>query len=224
MKKLHLLLLVAVLSCFVMGCRKPVEVSFEVATLNVAAEGGTCSTELKSNGEWSIGSTAEWLTVSPTSGNGDATITFEVQPNSDEHSRSIEVMATTKDNTASVTIKQEGGAEPALEPFIILLPNFFLGSWEGGTFQVVIQANIAWTVTGLPEWLDFSSLDGEGNDTLQMTIRPYLESGNREADITFGDGNTSMSVKWEWARWNISLVSHRMSYRCLMLVMPELWP
>ncbi len=76
MKKLHLFLFVAALSCFVMGCRKPVEVSFGVESLNVTAEGGTYTAELKSNGDWTIGSTAEWLTVSPTSGNGNATLTF----------------------------------------------------------------------------------------------------------------------------------------------------
>ena len=106
MKKLHLFLFVAALSCFVMGCRKPVEVSFGVESLNVTAEGGTYTAELKSNGDWTIGSTAEWLTVSPTSGNGNATLTFEVQPNTVAQSRSLEVRATTKDNTASLNIKQ----------------------------------------------------------------------------------------------------------------------
>ena len=191
MKKLHLFLFVAALSCFVMGCRKPVNVSFGVESLNVAAEGGTYTAELKSNGDWTIGSTAEWLTVSPTSGNGDATLTFIAPPNLTGQVRNQKITATTKDNTASMTISQVAGDDPVPEPYITLTPNSMLGDWEGGSFQVIVQANIAWTVTGLPEWLDFSSLDGEGNDTLQMTIRPYLESGNREADITFGDGNTS---------------------------------
>lgn len=186
MKKLHLFLFVAALSCFVMGCRKPVEVSFGVESLNVAAEGGTYTAELKSNGDWTIGSTAEWLTVSPTSGNGNATLTFEVQPNTVAQSRSLEVRATTKDNTASLNIKQEG-----IAGYITLIPNSMLGDWEGGSFQVIVQANIMWTVTNLPEWMDCSKMESSGDDTLLMTMHPFFEMGNREAFITFGDDNTS---------------------------------
>lgn len=187
MKKLHLFLFVAALSCFVMGCRKPVEVSFGVESLNVTAEGGTYTAELKSNGDWTIGSTAEWLTVSPTSGNGNATLTFEVQPNTVAQSRSLEVRATTKDNTASLNIKQEG-----IAGYITLIPNSMLGDWEGGSFQVIVQANIMWTVTNLPEWMDCSKMEGRGDDTLLMTMHPFFEMGNREAFITFGDDNTSV--------------------------------
>lgn len=191
MRKLHFLLFVGALSCFVMGCRKPVEVSFDDNSKTIAAEGGTCTVELKSNGDWTIGSTAEWLRVSPTSGNGDATITIEVQPNLTEQVRIQEITATTKDNMASVTISQEAGGDPAPEPYINLSPNSMLGDWEGGSFQVVIRANIAWTVTALPEWVNCSVMEGEGDDTLWMTMQPYLELGNREAYITFGDENTS---------------------------------
>ena len=191
MKKLHLFLFVAALSCFVMGCRKPVDVSFGIESLNVAAEGGTYTAELKSNGDWTIGSTAEWLTVMPTSGNGDATLTFEVQPNLTGQVRNQEITATTKDNAASMTISQVAGSDPALEPYITLTPNSMLGDWEGGSFQVIVQANIAWTVTGLPEWMDCSTMEGNGDDTLYMTMRPFIEMSNREAFITFGDDNTS---------------------------------
>lgn len=191
MKKLHLFLFVAALSCFVMGCRKPVNVSFGVESLNVAAVGGTYTTELKSNGDWTINSTAEWLTVSSTSGNGDATLTFVVQPNLTGEVRNQEITATTKDNTALLTISQEASGDPIPEPYITLAPNSMLGDWEGGLFQVIVQANIAWTVTNLPEWMACSAMEGRDNDTLRMTMRPFLEMGNREAYITFGDNNTS---------------------------------
>lgn len=191
MKKLHLFLFVAALSCFVMGCRKPVNVSFGVESLNVAAEGGTYTAELKSNGDWTIGSTAEWLTVSPTSGNGDATLTFIAPPNLTGQVRNQKITATTKDNTASMTISQVAGDDPVPEPYITLTPNSMLGDWEGGSFQVIVQANIAWTVTGLPEWMDCSTMEGSGDDTLYMTMRPFIEMSTREAFITFGDDNTS---------------------------------
>lgn len=184
MKRLHLFLFVAALSCFVMGCRKPVEVSFGVDSKTIAAEGGSCTVALKSNGDWTVSTTAEWFTVSPTSGNGDATLTIEVQPNTSDQVRSQEIIASTKDNTASLSIEQEG-----TDKYITLMPSSMLGDWEGGSFQVIVHANIAWTVTTLPEWVECSKLEGNGDDTLWMTMNPFLEPGHREADVTFGDEN-----------------------------------
>ena len=80
MKRLHLSLFVVAIACLLVGCRKPAEVSFDIQSQTIAAEGGTYSVELKSNGDWSIDATAEWLTVSPTSGHGDATLTLERKP------------------------------------------------------------------------------------------------------------------------------------------------
>lgn len=190
MKKLHLFLFVAALSCLAIGCRKPVEVSFGVESLNIAAEGGTYTVELKSNGEWSLSAIEEWLVVTPSSGNGNATLSFEARPNTTSQPRNIEVKATTKDNTASLTIQQEGTSK-----YITLSPSSMLGDWEGGTFQVVVQSNMAWTVTTLPDWVHCSALEGEGNDTVQMTMLAFLESGTREAYITFGDGNISTQFR-----------------------------
>jgi hypothetical protein len=185
MKKLHLFLFIAVLSCLAMGCRKSVEVSFGVESLNLAAEGGTYTVELKSNGDWSLGATEGWLTVTPASGNGDATLTIEAQPNTTNQPRSIEVKATTKDNMASLTIVQEGTAA-----YITINPNSMLGDWEGGLFQVIVGSNMAWKVMTLPEWMDCATMEGNGDDTLRMSMHPFVEVGHREAEITIGDNNT----------------------------------
>lgn len=191
MKKLHLFLFVAALSCLAIGCRKPVEVSFGVDTLSVAAAGGTYTTELKSNGDWTIGATAEWLTVTPASGNGNTTLTIEVQPNLTEEVRSQEITATTKDNTASLTISQEAGGDPAPGPYITLMPNGMLGDWEGGSFEVVVHANVAWTVTESPDWVTCSVMEGQGDDTLWMTMNPFLEPGGREGYVVFAGGDVT---------------------------------
>ena len=56
MKKLTLLIVAAIAFAF-MGCRKPVEVSFDQATQEIDAQGGSIEVSLKSNGEWTIAMT-----------------------------------------------------------------------------------------------------------------------------------------------------------------------
>lgn len=110
MKKLPVLLFVASIICALAGCRKPVEVSISMQSTTIAAEGGTYTADLKSNGEWAVSSTAEWLTVSPASGNGNTTLTLLAQANPTDQVRSVEIQASTKDNTALLTLTQEAGS------------------------------------------------------------------------------------------------------------------
>ena len=187
MKKFHFFLFVAALTCFMVGCRKPVEVSFGVQSLNVAAEGGNYTVELKSNGEWNIGSTSDWLTVSPTSGNGNATLTIVAQPNTTLRARCIEIQASSKDNTAKLTVSQEG----RIEPIISLDPSSIECGVEGGEFSIAVHTQMAWTVSSLPVWITCSTMEGEGEATVMVKVMPLQEGARREADVVFGDENAS---------------------------------
>ena len=88
MKKLKCFLFVAAVALSLVGCQKAVEVSFDGATQEIDAQGGSIEVALKSNGEWTLVSTAEWLTVNPVSGNGDATLTLTAVANTFGESRS----------------------------------------------------------------------------------------------------------------------------------------
>lgn len=184
MKKFHFFLFVAAISCFLTGCRKPVEVSFGTQTLDVVAEGGTYTAELKSNGDWTLGLTSEWLSVSPTSGNGDATLTLVAQSNASDQVRSVEIHATTKDNTAVLTVSQEAAA-PAPVAAIRLTPSTIECYQGGGDFEVAVETQVAWTVTEVPQWVMCSVMEGSGNSTVTVIVKPLEAEGHREADIEF---------------------------------------
>ena len=81
MNKLKFFMFVAVLAFAAYGCRKPVEVSFVNNAFEIGAQGGVLEANLESNGEWNINSVPEWITVSPTSGTGNAALTLTVLPN-----------------------------------------------------------------------------------------------------------------------------------------------
>ena len=95
MKKLSYLLFIVAVSIAFVGCRKPVEVSFDTTTQEVDAQGGSIEVVLKSNGDWTINSPAEWVTVSPMSGKGDATLTLTIEANTSGEDRATQIKATT---------------------------------------------------------------------------------------------------------------------------------
>lgn len=193
MKKLHFFLFVATMACFVIACHKPVEVSFAPQSLTAEAAGGTYSVELKSNGNWTLELASEWLTVSPVSGNGDATLTVSVTPNTTYQTRSVEINATTKDNVAVLKVNQEAETIPVSS--IILDPSAIECDQEGGIFEVVVKTQMTWSVSELPEWVACSVMEGVGMDTLQVSIRPLREGDHREAVVVLGNEESNAQLQ-----------------------------
>lgn len=146
--------------------------------------------ELKSNGDWTIDSISEWLMVSPISGKGDATLTLVAQPNTSPQVRSVIIQASTKDNSASLTISQEGGSVPDNPSNIVLAPSSINCGHEGGKFLVAIHTQMTWTAAGIPDWVTCSAVEGEGDAEVIVTVMPFNEGSSREANVEFGDGNT----------------------------------
>lgn len=187
MKTLKYLLFVVTLASAVVGCRKPVEVSFANAEQEMAAEGGSVEVALKSNGEWTIEPTVEWLTVSPMSGTGDATLTFTAQANMTGENRSTKITASTKDNAAVITVTQE-----AVLYYVNVSPLGIYCDEEGGEFTVEVSSNIEWEVI-TPEWVSSSMMSGSNDATLTLTVSPIEGdvAASREAEVFIGSLNSA---------------------------------
>lgn len=208
MKKLSVLLFVAVIICALAGCRKPVDVSMSTQSLTIAAEGGTYTADLKSNGEWTVSSTAEWLSVSPSSGNGNITLTLLVQANPTDQPRSVEIKATTKDNTASLTLTQEAGSQgedpgdnpgddPGDDPgdnpgggeepvhYLTIQSEEFLVGYEGGSMTITLGCDELWSVINDFDWVSFDKTTGEGDDEIIVTVTENATYESRRGEVKF---------------------------------------
>ena len=190
MKQLKCFLIVAAVALIVMGCQKTVEVSFENTTQEIDAQGGSIELALKSNGDWTIEPTVEWMTINPMSGKGDATLTLTAEANTTGESRTAEVKATTKDNTATLTLTQG-----APEEYVNVTPKEILCGSEGGEFVVELSTTVDWTVSA-PEWIVCTPEEGSGNASITLTVKPVDGdfSGDREAEVLFGDLNISDKI------------------------------
>ena len=185
MKTLKYLLFVAALAIAVVGCRKPVEVSFASAEYEIDAQGGSVEVALKSNGEWTIEPTEEWFTVSPVSGSGDAMLTFTAQANMTGESRLAKITASTKDNTAVMTLTQG-----AVLYYVDVMPLSIYCGEEGGEFTVEVSSNIEWEVI-TPGWVSSSMTSGANDATLTLTVSPIDGdlAESREGEVFIGDLN-----------------------------------
>ena len=194
MKKINYLLFVVALAMSFVGCRKPVEVSFDTTTQEINAQGGTVEIVLKSNGDWTINPTAEWIAVSPMSGKGDATLTLTVEANTTGEDRSTQIKATTKDNTATLVVTQ-GAQSPQPQYYLNVSPKNYRCGGAGGEFTVEISSNLDWIVT-TPQWITCSVMEGFDDATVTLTISPIEDEKieMREADVLFESSLASDKV------------------------------
>lgn len=194
MKKLNYLVLVAAMAFVFVGCRKPVEVSFSSTTQEINPMGGSIEMALKSNGEWTINSTSGWITISPMSGKGDATLTFVAEANATGEERTAEIKAITKDNTATLIVIQGAAIQPP-QYYLTVTPKEFQCGSAGGEFIVTVSSNMDWAVTA-PQWISCSETNGSNNATITLTVNPIdgeiIET--READVLFSGSNASDKV------------------------------
>ena len=190
MKKLSKLFFLVGMMAFVLaGCKKEVEVSLSKSSVSIAAEGDTMEVTLSSNGDWQVSGTAEWLTVSPLTGNGDAILTLVAQPNPDTVARTATLEVTTKDQSATLEVTQK-----ALSHFISVAPTEIVCGNEGGEFTVEVGANIDWTVSDLPDWVSCTPLSGSGTGTLTLGIASLVGQRPRQATIKVGSDTLSATL------------------------------
>lgn len=74
---------------------------------DVAAAGGVNSSSITSNAAWTATSNAAWLTVSPTSGSGNGTLSFNAAQNTSSLARTATVTIVAGTLTQTVTVTQQ---------------------------------------------------------------------------------------------------------------------
>ena len=173
---------VAVVALSLVGCQKAVEVSFDGTVPEIEAQGGSVEVALKSNGDWTVSSSAEWLAVTPTSGNGNATLTLTADANTMEP-RSAQITASTKDNTAVLTVTQQ-----APRYYINVTPKEIRCDAEGGEYTIQVSSNINWTVS-VPQWITSSVSEGSNDATLTLTISRIEGDFSESRDVEVFIGN-----------------------------------
>lgn len=190
MKSLKHILMIAAFALVAASCTKEVKVSVASDEIVVAPEGGTMEVAVASNGEWSVDFGFDWMTVSPMSGKGDATLSLSVTPNEGSESRSGQVTVSSKDNSAIFTVRQEPNA---LVPFITIEPDTIRSMVQGGTYDIVIKSNVNWEVGTTARWITFSTTSGSGNAQITVTINDMSATtlSQREADVTIGNADVS---------------------------------
>lgn len=189
MKKILFLISLALLA---FACEKPqpeeeYKLTVDPLEVNIDKDGGSVTVSVESNGKWAVTSTDNWITISPSEGEGNATVTLSAEKNDTEKARKGTVSVNGSSKKYTVTVKQEvsmpdGPVVPAKVTEIKTADDFVafgktMDSYEP-TETVKLAADI--TVNAPIAWLA-CNFDGQDHT---ITLNYEENTAYTEADLT----------------------------------------
>ena len=151
--------------------------------LNIESAGNSqADFEIFSNMIWRVTDNSDWLTVSPSNGFGNDTITCTAaSANPSTNPRTAEVIVSGGAGIKSVSVTQNG-AEPVLE----VSPDSLNVGWVAGSNAgFTVNSNTSWTVNAEAAWLSVSPAGGSDSGSVTVTtMAANTSSAPRNTAVT----------------------------------------
>lgn len=160
-------------------------------SLNFPASGGTQNVNITSNTSWSASESISYLSVSPTSGTNNGTISINCDPNTSTVARS-----------GSITVSGNGVAnqtitftQAGLPPILNVSPTSLLFENNGGTQTIAIESNMTWTLSESLSFVSLSVTTGSNSRTVEVICQPNTLAANRSGTIALsGTGVATKTI------------------------------
>ena len=104
------------------------------------SKGGEDYFDIESNTDWTISNTSDWLTIEPTEGNGNASVTLTASASDVYDDRNTVITVKAGDKTETFTVTQKYAEA------LLVTKNKFDIPQEGGDFTIEIQSNISYEI------------------------------------------------------------------------------
>lgn len=175
-------------------------------SLSFGDDSSSSSLSITADDPWEITNDNEWISISPLSGKGDATVNVSVAENELEKSRKGSISISMLDKTISVSINQTG------KVFSVDIDNTdLMFPASGGDVSFNITSNTNWTLSDYPSWLTLSKTNGKGNQEIKATASENPNVTERSGSIILGiegkDENKTISVTQQGKSFDLSPTS-----------------
>ncbi len=186
------------------ACEKDIvpQIELSQADVTLPTNESTAEVAFTANTNWTATITGTWCTISPSNGDGDATITISAGNNFSAQSRTATLKIVSKDLVKEVVITQDY-AQLSTSSLELSFPK------TSSVQQLVITSNTKWVIE-MPltlTWASIATLSGEGNATVDITVPENISGPLRSSFITIRYANESKVVTITQARSINSLPS-----------------
>ena len=168
----------------------------DIVTSGISVESAEQSITLSfsTNVAWSATTSADWITISPSSGAaGKNSVKIKVEENTESKQRTATITISDKESTqkVSVTVRQE-----ALKASLTVSPESLEFSANKGEEMLNVTSNTDWVITKDAEWITLDSDKGKGLATIAAGVTENTSLTSRTGSITVStsDGSVKKTV------------------------------
>ncbi len=161
-----------------------VEVS--ATSLNFTNEEGSQTIELKANADWKAETDADWVTLTPAAGKGDATITVAVSANDTGAVRTtvVKVIALHKEygawDTKKIAVSQSATEAPTVEEKLLYSDNF-----DGEEATKTYGSGSSWPY--IDQFPQFANPEGPASENVTYSGKGVSVRANSTSDSQYSD-------------------------------------
>ena len=161
------------------GARVP-SLKLSGSQMEFDAEGAKKIVDVLSNMEWTVESDAQWCSVSPSKGEGNATLVVEAPPYTGRTLRETSVTVKGAEGLSAVLTVTQNGVD-----FFEVNPTEVEVGADGGEFSISVESSSKYSISVIPDWI--SKVSDTGN-TLTFKASANGSTEARSAEIVFVNG------------------------------------
>jgi hypothetical protein len=197
MKKVLNLVFGILLIVSITDCKKPAEEVTASLTINptkkeIDANSGSFQIAVASTIQWTVSSDKNWITVSPMTGTGNATVKVDYLENTSAQGRTASIVF----KGMGVEDKVVSASQSGIQPILTISPANLSVMAEAGNTVVEITSNLSWIVSSNQTWCTPAQSSGIGNASLTLNFQANIIQSQRTAIITFAaNGVTNQTVQ-----------------------------
>ncbi|OQX25344.1 MAG: hypothetical protein BWK80_16070 [Desulfobacteraceae bacterium IS3] len=173
------------------------------ASLDLTAAASTATLTVANTGtgtmNWTAAESLSWLSISPTSGTVNGTVTVTYDANSTGASRTGTITVTASGATGSPKSISVTQAAAGQEPVLSVTPASFELSATASTSTLTIAntgtGTLNWSAAESLDWLSLSPTSGTGSGTITLTYQANTGTSSRTGAITVTASGASGSPK-----------------------------
>jgi hypothetical protein len=161
----------------------PTALMVSSTTLAFGSGSGSTSLSVSANVSWSVSDDAAWITLSPISGSGDATVTVSVTANPLASSRTGYMTISGGGITRTVSITQSGEAAT-----LSVTPGSLSFGSDSSSNSITVNSNVSWSASEDASWIFVSPGNGTANSIVTISVSANRSITPRSGTVTISGG------------------------------------
>ena len=166
--------------------------NFDISTTSmsfISTGSSSQSFNVTSNTSWTVSPDQSWITISPSSGSNNGSVSVSCSNNTSTSSRNGTVTVNCGGVTRTISVSQDGATA-----YITLSTSALSPSYQGGSSSFDVESNISWNASESADWItNLYPTSGTNSNTIDFNCSENT-GGARSAYITVTGGGITRSV------------------------------